>query len=969
MEYLQWNAVISAYFFNADKAGKEVLLYITKKEVSRLGIANFGFNSEQESWEDYCNNVRKGLKFTGKRTFSENVKTAIEEWLKYSRFIFDQKNTHPFQFEGIPVTNPDSRITYPFFVAFIPLLIIPLTQSNNGVRSNSYYGPLSDFLNNNNISAQKEGTSSFAQIDLLWSQLEKWTKVHCKTDLGIFTERQFGNPNWRYVGKPFSQCILTPKNIRDIPKMFWVANIAPFSFISDLQLERIIFRYGHKSSGFSQRVVDIFNDPDNPLKKIIIDIVRVEFENWQGDVIEYDEDDNNDRPKSGWSYGILLSAFTLTAKNETFHHFYHLFSKSDFPEDLILNNEPVIHMANGFSEKIIEPFKQTLEWTDVENKWRATPSKSEIILYISGSYFGLPSDTYVETDKISLVSRLYLLCPADKKKSIGDWGKTFAPGNFKEIDYLHIPEGYSLYRFQNPTVEHPSEQLLKFKNEKKIEIKGGIKISNREFLPVMLPTVWLPGTMGIEKLYLEYVSDQQKVYLYRNDAIPEEFFLPETIKTGNYFTIKMEAESLAGDDIPYCVIESSFSPLDIIEDNLAKRNCRGELCLPNETEFVRGSNAIYNNWLRQQACSTEFIPVDYDPVDFYLFQEPYLLTNGNLILEYLTLKRNANFEEFSAVMESLAAITLAWDDKYYKINPKYVKKQAINYYDFAGFLDYDYSLDKITINKPQILIVPSTKSVEAILIGGRTGKFVEVLIAACAECRINIRIIPQQKQLDQYLLPDTIKLIPAGCPNSTQAWMSLRKLAEKLSIEFYVLNKPYATPQIVQFGLQDFSANLKEYKSYILENNVANIKDFAWARKTFNSETLAFEKDMSNTIDKNLSLQEYFLQYRYRYILWLDGTSYEVDRNWGRFLLLAELKKHVIFYSNEKKILAIPKLIELPRLIAESITLLSGSTPYFKKLETGGKNQIFQLYMNVPKLFAENLFKKFNQNIQPNLHI
>ncbi|WP_288882973.1 hypothetical protein [Pedobacter panaciterrae] len=970
MEYLQWNSVIASYFFNPEKAGKEVLLYITKKEIARLGIKHLNFQTEEESWEDYCDVVSKGLRNSGrKKPLSDNIKLSIEEWSKYSKWIYEQNNSHPFEINCIPVTDPVTAIAYPFFMAFIPLLIIPLTQSNIGVRSNAYYGPLSDFLNNNNISTQKESTSSFAQIDAIWSQLEIWTKIYYKTDLGIFTERQFGNPNWRYVGKPFSQCVLTPRNIRDIPKMFWSANIAPFSFISDLQLERTIFRYGYMSAGFSQRVVDVFNDPGNPLKKIIIDIVRLEFTNWQGDVIEYDDDDKNDKPRSGWSYGTLLSAFNLTAKNETFHHFYHLFSKNDFPEDLILNDAPVIHMANGFSEKIIESFKQTLEWTDVENKWRATPSKSEILLYISGSYFGLPSDTYVETDKISLVSKMFLLCPIDKRKSIDDWGETFAPGSFKEIDYLCIPEGYCLYRFQNPTVEHQSEQLLKFKNEKKIELKGGIKITNREFMPIRLPSVWLSGTLGNEKLYLEYVLDQQKIYLYRNDAIPEEFFLPEAIKTGFFFTIKMESESLLGDDIPYRIIESSFSPLDIIEDNLAKRNCRGELCLPNETEFVRGSNAIYNNWLRQQSCSMEFIPVDYDTVAFQLSYEPYLLTNGNLILEYLTLKRNVNYEEFSTVMEALDASTLARDDKYHKTNPKYVKKQAINYYDFAGFLDYDYSLDKITINKPQILVVPSIKSVEAILIGGRTGKFVEAIITASAEYKINIRIIPQQRQIDQYFIPDTIKLIPAECPNSTQAWISLRKLADKLNIEFYILTKPYSTPQIVQFGLQDFSANLKEYKSYILENYAVNIKDFAWARKTFNTETLAFEKDISSTIDKNLSLQEYFLQYRYRYILWLDGTSYEVDRNWGRFLLLAELKKHVIFYSNEKKILAIPKLIELPRLIAESITLLSGSTPYFKKMDVDGKNQIFKLYVNVPKLFAENLFKKFNQNIQPNLHI
>jgi hypothetical protein len=62
--------------------------------------------------------------------------------------------------------------------------------------------------------------------------------------------------------------------------------------------------------------------------------------------------------------------------------------------------------------------------------------------------------------------------------------------------------------------------------------------------------------------------------------------------------------------------------------------------------------------------------------------------------------------------------------------------------------------------------------------------------------------------------------------------------------------------------------------------------------------------------------------------------------------------------------LAIPKYVQLPRLIAESIMLLSGQVPYYKSVNIDGINLVYQFYQNVPKLFAENLFKKLNQNIQ-----
>lgn len=969
MEYLKWNTLIARYYFNRDKAGKDVLLYTTKKEIARLGIASSNFSSEEESWEDYCDTVRRGLKYAGKKSFSENVKIAIDEWIKYSRYIYEQGYDHPFKIDDILVTDPENKITYPFFIAFIPLLIIPLTQNYSGARANAYYPPLSDFLKTNNISAQRETSTTFSQTDLIWSLLEKWTKVYCKTDLGIFTERQIGNPLWRYVGKPFSQCILTPKNIREIPQMFWAANIAPFSFISDQQLERIVIQHGQRASGFSPGVIDIVKTGDHELKKIIIDLVRTEYENWQGDVIEYEEDEEIVKPKSGWSYGTLLSAFTLSPQNETVNHFYHFFSKSDLPADLSLNHQPVVHLVNGFSEKIIQPFDQNIEWTDNSNKWKATPSKNEILLYISGSYFGLPSDTYVETDKISRVSNMYLLCPNNKKDSIASWGKSFAPGNFKLIDYVGIPEGYALCRFQNPIVEHPTYPLLKLESGLKLEIRGGMKIRNREFLPGMLPTVWLSGTKGSECLYLEYVLGGEKVDLVRNPAIPEEFYLPEEVTQGAYFIIKVKSGVMTGDDIPYCIVESSFSPLDIVEENLVKRNCRGEVSDVEQAEFVRGSNAVYHHWARQQTCFHEFIPAAYDQVEFHQFNEPYLLKQGNLLLEYLTLKRNVNYEDFSFVMESLAANSSIWRSKQHQVNPRYIKSHAINYFDYAGFVDYDYSLDRITTNKPQILIIPSTCGVEAVLIGGRTSVFVSELADTCTGLHIIIRIIPQQQQLEQYLLPDTIKLIPSGCTNGSQAWQVLRKLAQEMHIEFHILDRPYAMPQIVQFGLQDFSATIDDYKSFMLANKKSDGKDVPWARKTFDPLTLTFENLTEGGIDQNLSLQQYYLHYRYKYILWLNGSSYEVDRDWGRFLLLAELKQQVICYSVKKKILAIPKQLELPRLIAESITLLSGKTPYFKRIDMNGKSIVSQLYTNVPKLFAENLFKKFNQQVQLNLDI
>lgn len=77
--------------------------------------------------------------------------------------------------------------------------------------------------------------------------------------------------------------------------------------------------------------------------------------------------------------------------------------------------------------------------------------------------------------------------------------------------------------------------------------------------------------------------------------------------------------------------------------------------------------------------------------------------------------------------------------------------------------------------------------------------------------------------------------------------------------------------------------------------------------------------------------------------------------NWGRFLVLKHFDKNVILYGDRK--VAIPTATPLPRLLAESIMLLSGLAPDFRIIEE--KN--YRIYENIPSIFAQNLFRKLGQ--------
>lgn len=264
MKYLHWNHIIGEYFFNPSKAGNEVLLYVTQKEISDLGIQKFNFTNESESWEDFCKAIKCEFPETSsKSNFIDKFLVVANKWKTYERLVFELKNQSDLKIDTVSIYSPTYQIVYPFYLAYLIAFIIPLTDNVNEFRVNSFFPPLNKFLSKNGITITRTGT--IEDVDWVWRNLEKWGKEYYKTDNGYFTERREGNQNWVYVNKAFSQCLLTPKNIRDIPNIFWKADIAPNSIIPEKQFQRIIKLHSELQAGFSKRIISIVEDEENPL--------------------------------------------------------------------------------------------------------------------------------------------------------------------------------------------------------------------------------------------------------------------------------------------------------------------------------------------------------------------------------------------------------------------------------------------------------------------------------------------------------------------------------------------------------------------------------------------------------------------------------------------------------------------------------------------------------------------------------
>ena len=960
MRYFDWNIAIGNYFFNYEKAGKDVHLFISPLEVGKIGVNQLGFTSEEDAIADYYNALSNGYAgFTKSVPIIRRVEKLFTLWNDRKAGIF-KWNKIDLQIDGSYITDQTTHITYPFYLAMLTAFIMPLTSNDNEYKASAYYPRLNKFLNDSGLDNEKIGATDFGIIDKLWSDLSEWSTSTYKTDIGVFNVGHFGNRNWIHVGKVFAQCILTPSDIRNLPRLFSLAGFMPDTNIPTGSIRNALLKNG-ADVGLSKSALKILKEGDSDLQNVIINIAKGEHYKWRGNVER--KQGEKIEEKDAWVYARLFSAFTVDKVNEELNHCYFIYSTNDFPDNLNYNNFPVTSLANGFSRPIQMEFNPLLILQDKYNKGKSASVLDNVILY-RNNVNGISNDYWIQTDKLYPTSKMYLLCNDAKKESIESWGKSsFSHGNFKKADLDGVPEGYTLYSISNPQQGHPNEPILQLQTHLEIQFIGGLKVKNRAFFNYYLPKIRIEGVGETAKVYALLSQSDIKIYLDKPAFFGEEWVFPDNFPLDEDFIIKVEGiEAL--ETYPHQIISCSVEINCIVDGNHPVRNSYDEIIQNPNGDYAIGNNVQISN-LSQQAgdlpdfwgCQQISKPYSQSPFD-------YNHRKGNALLYYLSFVGRCNTQTFGSTFDAIFSSENMFDTLN-KSNLRTVKKYALLYLDYLGYVDFDQYQQQIVVNKPQLMLIPDKTEIKAYLTGARTEEFVEKLFEYAKRESININIAKQDNFFESYLIPDTIVVVPQNCQNATVGLKALEELAQQFGVCFNFIDKPYRQPQIIQWGLRSFSADLIGYRNNMYEKRQTEETDYPYKRDVFDTEMLKFTPSAEGELlDRELSLVQYNIHYEWLYRFWHNSICYDVDKNWGQFLLLSSQRKNVIYYDEASRILGAPSHVQLPKFIAKSLILLSGRIPSFQRISVDGNYISYQLYKNVPKTFADNLFKKLEQSVQ-----
>ena len=246
--YQQWNDALAARFFNSDMAGRNVYLYVNQEmidemeqampEAGTFRVAVVGPPTDVDHCERVCQRALEA--FTG--------------WRHSGSF-------------------------YPPYIGYLALFVLAGDVSGD-FAPNAYYPRLWELM----LERRNGMVRNFDSMDNLWEDLEDWSILDRRGELGIFQARSIGG--FIHVGYPLSQALLVEQERRDLPRIFYDAGLAPAVDYPADELARTLrtplahdlLRRRTVRLVESQQYVDLYN--------ALLVTVADEFSTWDGTVLE-----------------------------------------------------------------------------------------------------------------------------------------------------------------------------------------------------------------------------------------------------------------------------------------------------------------------------------------------------------------------------------------------------------------------------------------------------------------------------------------------------------------------------------------------------------------------------------------------------------------------------------------------------------------------------------------------------------
>lgn len=480
MDYLSWNKRIGLRFFNPDRSGTRVFLYVTADVIAEVGAP---FDADLK---DFLVAVKTGPSWNTRhgRGICQQALQALEAWRS-------------------------RNLDYPPYLCYLALFVMADTV-DVGFARHSYYPGLRSLLGEE---PQIGMYPSFNVMHNLWDDLAVWSNQDKQGDWGIFDADIVGE--WMHVGLPRAQTLLTDKERNQLPILFADNGFDSYSPPSEREFSYLLAHDPHHYHCLRPHTKELLlstRQVDSSIRDALIEALLDELEDWDGTAPALPEEGESVRN----SLGNLRLGMTLDRTARAVNFFLRCRSNREYPDEgLQLIGEEIQEPLycyedwQGWSTPLFDSENRTgifdpscLDWRDGlslidrEHSWKATLSKRSIRIMISAAPFGF--DGFVEDSQLPQGKPFYLLAHKAHVDTLHTWGSECCEG-FSEVDLISgLPAGWALYSIDRANSDahvRDAFPFLAFPTVMRIQPRGGLKVRGNQYFPFALPQIQVGGAV------------------------------------------------------------------------------------------------------------------------------------------------------------------------------------------------------------------------------------------------------------------------------------------------------------------------------------------------------------------------------------------------------------------------------------------------------------------------------------------
>lgn len=503
MNYLEWNDNIAKHFFNEEKSGCEVLLYVNNEIINKLD------EKTGDDVNDFINAIKEGPAWASSRGICQKALKTYENWRARG-------------------------LDYPPYIAYLAFFVLA-GGSEGPFAPHAYYPRFWKLLQEPEHSKQPP---SFDKMVILWSDLEKWSTKDKHEELGRFVARIRGS--WWMVGLPLSQTLLSDEERNHLPNLFDKANLDPTDSPSPEIVPRILQAYGQGI--LERRTLRLLETGEEILKSALISLVLDELEEWDSTVIEESEEKGIRKSQVRSNLRICLNIDNVSRTVKSYFRFKpgRIFPEEGlhFEEETDTNSWTCRELSQGWSTKLkdenINPptaldasaidWREGIELVDNENNWHAKLTGASTRLFIPGKHEALPD--WIETRRLERSTEFLIACRDSDIEKVREWGIDSCE-YFERRDYSGLPSGWIIYYGRNALKSCEYIDVLSLSTTLRLLLRGGIKTGRgNRYLAFAPPRIVLENISGGEKVTMNGIEIRRlhdtPVWLLPEDSPTDE---------------------------------------------------------------------------------------------------------------------------------------------------------------------------------------------------------------------------------------------------------------------------------------------------------------------------------------------------------------------------------------------------------------------------------------------------------------